>query len=174
MKQPTTMNEIMAMHKILRSDPHRYLRIVNEWIRQNPQNHQAYFSRHLVWEKIGAPGEAIVDLDKVIELEPKPNSITFLARAHVYRRLGQYDKAIEDLNRAEAIDPKEWRDTAFGPFFQADTYARLGNEAAALAYCALLPDDFWTPGFEGAPGGGKAEIADELRRRAAQARRKRP
>lgn len=58
MKQPTTMNEIMAMHKILRSDPHRYLRIVNEWIRQNPQNHQAYFSRHLVWEKIGAPGEA--------------------------------------------------------------------------------------------------------------------
>jgi tetratricopeptide (TPR) repeat protein len=173
MKQPTTMNEIMAMQKILRSDPHRYLRIVNEWIRRNPQNHQAYFSRHLAWEKIGAPREAIVDLDKVAELEPKPNPITFLARAHVYRHLGQYDKAIEDFNRGEAIDPKEWRDAAFGPFFQADTYARLGDEAAALAYCALLPDDFWTPGFEGAPGGGKAEIAAELRRRAAQGRQKR-
>jgi tetratricopeptide (TPR) repeat protein len=173
MKQPTTMNEIMGMHKILRSDPHRYLRIVNEWIRQNPQNHQAYFSRHLVWEKIGAPREAIDDLDKVAKLEPKPNPITFLARAHVYRHLGQYDKAIEDFNRGEAIDPKEWRDTAFGPFFQADTYARLGNEAAALAYCALLPDNFWTPGFEGAPGGGKAEIADKLRQIAAEARRER-
>jgi hypothetical protein len=52
-------------------------------------------------------------------------------------------------------------------------HARLGNEVAALACCAQLPDDFWTPGFEGAPGGGKAEIADELRRRAAQARRER-
>ncbi len=45
----------------------------------------------------------------------------------------------------------------------------------ALKYCwKLMPDDFWTPGFEGAPGGGKAQIADELRRRAAQARHKRP
>jgi tetratricopeptide (TPR) repeat protein len=172
-KQPTTPDELSAMHKILRSDPQRYLRIVNEWIRKDPKNHQAYFSRHFVWAKIGAPREAIDDLNKVVELESKPDPITFLSRGQVYRHLGEYEKAIEDFDRAEAIDPVEWRDGAFGPFFQADTHARLGNEVAALACCARLPDDFWTPGFEGAPGGGKAEIADELRRRAAQARRKR-
>ena len=173
MKQPTTLDEIAALHELLRSDPQRYLRIVNRWIAEDPKDSSAYFSRHFAWEKIGAPREAIDDLNKVAELEPKPQPITFLARAHIYRHLGEYQKAIEDFNRAEAIDPVEWRDSAFGPFFQADTHARLGDEAAALAYCALLPDDFWTPGFEGAPGGGKAAIADELRRRAAQARSKR-
>jgi hypothetical protein len=57
----------------------------------------------------------------------------------------------------------------FGLLFQADAHARLGNEAAALAYCARLPDDFWTPGIEGAPGGKKAQIAEELRRIAGEA-----
>lgn len=61
----------------------------------------------------------------------------------------------------------------FGLFYQADTHARLGNESNALAYCARLPDDFWTPGVYDAPGGTKAEVADKLRRIAADARRKR-
>jgi len=54
----------------------------------------------------------------------------------------------------------------------ADVHARLGNEAAALACCARLPDDFWTPGIYGAPGGGKADIADKLRHSAVDARNK--
>jgi hypothetical protein len=49
----------------------------------------------------------------------------------------------------------------------------LRDEASALDCCARLPDNFWTPGLDGAPAGGKAEIADELRRIAADARRKR-
>jgi tetratricopeptide (TPR) repeat protein len=171
MKEPETPDELLAMHKMLRSDPQQYLRIVNEWIRENPNNRHAYFSRHFAWMKIGEPQRALEDIEKVIAL--KPTVVSFLSRAHVYRHLGEYEKAIADFNRGEAIDPKEWQDSAFGPFFQADTHARLGNEEAALACCALLPDDFWTPGFEGAPGGGKAEIADELRRRAARARSKR-
>jgi tetratricopeptide (TPR) repeat protein len=173
MKRPSTADELLALHKLLRSDPQKYLRIVSQWIAEDPNDSGAYFSRHFVWTSIGEPQRALEDLNKVIELKLNPSPIAFMARAHVYRHLGQYEKAIEDFNRGEAIDPKEWRDGAFGPFFQADTHARLGNEAAALACCARLPDDFWTPGFKGAPGGGKAEIADELRRRAAQARRKR-
>jgi tetratricopeptide (TPR) repeat protein len=170
MKQPATPEELLALHKLRRSDPQQYLRIVNRWIEANPKNSSAYFSRHFVWLALGEPQRALEDLDKVIAL--KPTFISFMSRAHVYRHLGEYEKAIDDYNRGEAIDPKEWRDSAFGPLFQADTHARLGNEAAALSCCAHLPDDFWTPGFEGAPGGGKAEIADELRRRAAQARSK--
>jgi tetratricopeptide (TPR) repeat protein len=118
--------------------------------------------------EIGKPQRALEDLNKAIELEPTP--IRFLARGQLYRRLGEYEKAIKDYDRGEAIDPALWQADVVGLLFQADTHARLGNETAALACCGRLPDDFWTPGFEGAPGGGKAEIADELRRRAAHAR----
>jgi len=50
------------------------------------------------------------------------------------------------------------------------THARLGDEASALACCARLPDDFWTPGLQGTPAGDKARIADELVRITAGAR----
>jgi tetratricopeptide (TPR) repeat protein len=92
----------------------------------------------------------------------------------VYRHVGEYEKALEDFDRAEAIDPEGWeKDIVLGLLDQADAHARLGNEAAALACCARLPDDFWTPGLDGAPSGGKAEIADKLRQIAADARRNR-
>jgi hypothetical protein len=55
----------------------------------------------------------------------------------------------------------------------ADARPHVGDEANALDCCARLPENFWTPGYEGAPGGGKAEIAEELRRIAANAQRKR-
>ena len=89
-----------------------------------------------------------------------------------YRHIGEYEKALGDFDRAEAIDPEGWeKDIVLGLLDQADTHARLGNEAAALACCARLPDDFWTPGMNNTPSGGKAEIAETLRRMAADARR---
>jgi hypothetical protein len=45
-KEPVTADETLALHKILKSDPQRYLRIVNQWIDENPANAHAYFSRH--------------------------------------------------------------------------------------------------------------------------------
>ncbi len=170
MKEPRTPAETLALHKILRSDPQRYLRIVNEWIQDNPENPHAYFDRHSAWMKIGEPLRALEDLNKVIEL--KPDMVSFLSRGEVHRHLGDHQRALEDFERGESIDPVEWQGAAFGLLYQADTHARLGNEAAALRCCARLPDDFWTPGIHGAPGGGKAEIADTLRQIAADARRK--
>jgi tetratricopeptide (TPR) repeat protein len=172
MKEPMTPEECRSLHKLLRSDPQRYLRIVNEWIEQNPDNPAAYFDRHFVWMRIGEPRLALQDLNKAIELEP--DQVSLLSRGEVYRHLGEYQKALEDFNRGEAIDPDQWQDDGFGVLYQADTHARLGNEAAALAYCTRLPDDFWTPGIAGAPGGDKAEIADKLRTVAATARDRRP
>ena len=166
-----TPEEVLALHKILHSNPQRYLRIVNKWIEENPRNPHSYFERHLGWIKTGEPRRALHDLNKVIELDPEP--VAFRSRGELYRHLGQYERALEDFSRGEAIDPKQWEADAFGVYYQADTYARLGNKAGALAYCARLPDDFWTPGIHGAPSGSKAEIADELRRIAADARQKR-
>ena len=173
-EQPTTPNELRAMHNILRSDPQRYLRIVNGWIRDNPTNFDAYFSRHFAWINLGEPRRALDDLNNVIEHESEPDAMSFWSRGFVYRHLGEYEKALQDFNRGDAIDPKQWEeDIVFGLLYQADVHARLGNEAAALASCARLPDDFWTPGIRGAPGGGKADIADKLRRIAAEARHER-
>src|SRR5262249_4698254 len=134
----------------------------------NPLNPHAYFNRHMAWMNMGEPRRALEDLNTVIRLDPEP--VAFRSRGQVYRHIGEYQKALEDFGRGESIDPAQWQDDAFGLLYQADCYARLGNEAAALACCARLHDDFWTPGIEGAPGGGKAEIADKLRRIAAEAR----
>lgn len=170
MKEPTTVEETSALHDILKADPQRYLRIVNEWIQDNPENSHAYFDRHFAWMKLGEPLRALGDLNKVIEL--KPDMVSFLSRGEVYRHLGEYERALQDFDRGEALDPQQWEDDVFGLYYQADTHARLGNDSAALSCCARLPDDFWTPGIYGAPAGGKAEIADALRRMAADARRK--
>lgn len=171
LKEPTTPEETLALHNILRSDPQRYLRIVNNWINENPKNSHAYFDRHFVWMKIGQPQLALDDLNRAVELDP--GVAAFFSRALVHRHLGQYQQARDDFDKGEAIDPKQWEDDVFGLYYQADTHARLGNEAEAIACCARLPDDFWTPGIYGAPRGGKADVAEELRRTATNARRKR-
>ena len=171
MKEPTTPEEVKVLHDLLRSDPQHYLQIVNEWIAENPRNSHAYFDRHFAWMKLGQPRRALDDLDTVIQLDPKP--IAFWTRGEVYRHIGEYEKALGDFDRAEAIDPEGWeKDTVLGLLDQADTHARLGNEAAALACCARLPDDFWTPGMNNTPSGGKAEIAEKVRQIAADARRR--
>ncbi|SRR5579883_836850 len=171
-KEPTSPDELLTFHKVLRRDPQRYLRIVNEWIRRDPGNSHGYFSRHFGWMKIGEPRQALLDLNKVLELERDPDPICLMARGEVYCHLGEYENALADFNRAEDIDPVRWEtDIVFGLLYQADAHARLGNERAALACCARLPDSFWTPGIHGAPRGGKEEIAEELRRRAKAAQR---
>lgn len=174
-KEPTTPEELLAAHEILRSDPERFLRIVNEWIADDPGSCDAYSERHLAWMHLGEPKRALEDLDTAIRLRGEPTPLSLFSRGLVHRRMGEYEKALKDFASGEAINPKGWdEDIVFGLLYQADTHARLGHEAAALACCARLPDDFWTPGVYGAPGGDKAEVADALRRIAADARRDRP
>jgi tetratricopeptide (TPR) repeat protein len=88
MKEPTTPEEVMVLHKLLRTDPRRYLQIVNGWIHENPANSHAYFDRHLAWMKLGDSQRALEDLNKVIQLDPEPRSIPFSGRSvPAYRRL---------------------------------------------------------------------------------------
>lgn len=170
--EPSTPEELLAFHKLLRSDPQRYLRIVNGWLQDDPNDYDAYFSRHFGWMKIGEPRRALDDLNKVAERYSEPDAIFLMSRGMVYRHLGEYENALRDFNSADAHDPKKWEtDIVFGLLFQADAYARLGDEANALATCSRLPEDFWTPGIEGTPGGDKTQVADKLRSIATAARR---
>jgi tetratricopeptide (TPR) repeat protein len=171
MREPTTPEEVLELHNVLRSDPQRYLRIVNDWIQSDPNNSHAYFDRHFAWMKIGEPERALEDLNRVIELAPQP--VAFRSRGEVHRHLGEYIKALSDFDRAEALNPAQWDEVAFGLLYQADCHARLGDEASALACCARLPDDFWTPGLNGTPSGDKSQVAEQLRRIAADAQHRR-
>jgi len=73
------------------------------------------------------------------------------------------------LARGETLDPAEWDGHQVGWLYQADSYARLGDETADPACCARLQDDVWTPGLNGAPAGNKAEIAARLKDIASEA-----
>ena len=170
MKQPTTAEGILELHQILRKDPQRYLQIVNEWIRQDPRNSHAYYDRHLAWMKLGEPRSAIEDLNKTVEL--RPDQSVFEARGNVYRHVGEYERALQDYKHADALDPAVYEE-GLTLLYQADCHARLGDEAGALACCARLPDDFWTPGPNDAPAGDKAAVADRLRAIAGEARSQR-
>jgi tetratricopeptide (TPR) repeat protein len=172
MQQPKSAAEVFALHDLRRSNLQRYMEIVNEWLREDPENFHAYFDRHYAWNDLGEPRRALDDLTKAIELAPK-NQAVFCARGRIYRQLGEHENALADFSRGEGINPKEWGDQAITLLYQADSHARVGDEASALACCERLPNDFWTPGIDGAPGGGKAEIAAELRRIAVDARGKR-
>jgi tetratricopeptide (TPR) repeat protein len=169
MKEPSTVAEVKALHEMRRSDPQKYLKIVDDWIKQNPSNHRAYFDRHFAWMRLGEPRRALADMDKSLELSPDP--LAYFSRAEVHKHLGEYGRALDDFGRSEAMMPGEWEDLGFGLLQQADCHARLGDEANALACCARLTDDFWTPGMSDAPAGDKVAVAEKLKVIAAQARR---
>src|ERR1700679_1113053 len=105
MQEPNTPEEILQDHKVLRSDPQRYLQMVNDRIAANPDSPHGYYSRHQAWVRLDQPMLALSDLGKCIALDPTP--IHFWSRADVYRHIGEYEKAIEDYNRGESIDPEQ-------------------------------------------------------------------
>jgi tetratricopeptide (TPR) repeat protein len=171
MKEPTTPGEVKILHDIRSTDPQRYLKIVDGWLNENPNNHHAYLDRHFAWMNLGEPHRALEDMNKAVELNPDAD--TFFLRGEVFRHLGEYETALGDFDRSERMMPDDWEDLGFGLLFQADCYARLGEADKALACCARLRDDFWTPGIFDAPGGDKTAIAPRLRLIAAEACRRR-
>lgn len=167
MAKKITLDDINRRHRELWKEPERFLELTNQLVDQNPDDPNAYFARHQAWERLGQSNLALADLDKSLALED--HYVTHRTRGDVLHGLGRYREAIDEYNRSEQMEPMQWIGS-FGPLFRADCYARLGDEAAALADCETMPDDHWTPGLFGTPAGNKQEVADELRRRAAAAR----
>src|SRR5579875_203603 len=155
------MEGMQRIHHIMHSDPRRCLDICNAHIRANPTDPTGYFTRHQVLNRLGRKDHALADLNKSLSLEPHKTS--YRARGNLLRSMGEYRKAIDDFDRAEAMDPAGFED-AFGHLFRADCHARLGNKEAALADCAKLRDDHWTPGLLGAPAGNKDQVIAEIHR----------
>lgn len=163
-----TPEAFLARYDLLRSDPQHYVEMMTDLIRQDVSDASNYFSRHHGWVRLNRPDLALEDLNQAIKLNGHP--VEYFARGEVLMNLGRYREALEDFDKGESVDePGHWRDM-WGPLYQADCHARLGDEQAALAACAKLNDDHWAPGLSGTPAGNKAEVIAEIRRRAARGR----
>lgn len=162
-----THEYLMEHFHLLRTDPKAFLGLAEELVCSNPEDPAGYFSRYQAWYELGRKDLALTDLNKTLSLEE--HWINYESRGVLLRDFGRYREAIQDFDRAEATDSEGWSG-GFGCLYRAECYARLGNEAAALADCARLGDDHWTPGPFGAPAGNKAQVIAEIHRLVAQAR----
>jgi hypothetical protein len=155
---------------LLRSDPQRYLELAHEIVRQNPTDHLAYFIRHQAFSKLGHHGLALADVDKAIALS-ESNILLHNLRGLVLRDLNRHQEAVEEFSRARELDPESWV-YIHAPLFRAHSHALLGNLEEALADCASLHEDHWTPGLFGTPPGTKQQVTEQIRRLADEARRR--
>jgi len=158
----------VALHQILCADPQKYVALMSDRINKDPNDSFAYSRRHDGWMHLGQRDNALADISRSIEL--RPHAVTYLDRGNLLAEIGRHREALDDYAKAEAM-ASDW-DDMWGPLFQAHSHAWLGNEKEALAACRRLPDDHWTPGLSGAPGGNKQEVTDEIRRILAEVRGK--
>lgn len=163
-----TGEDIHQLYRILRTDPHRFLQLAQEYIRRFPEQPEGYDTRGDAWEALGYLDRALQDFSA--SLSRRPSTFRLERRARVFRRLGRYQEAIDDFNRSEAMAPDQWGET-FAPLYRADCHACLGNTEAALADCERLSSDHWTPGMDNTPSGNKEAVIEEIKRRARAARR---
>jgi tetratricopeptide (TPR) repeat protein len=164
-----TYHDLTTHFSLLRTAPEKFLAMANEFVGANPDHAGGYFRRNLAWKKIGRTDKALNDLHIALKLEP--NAAKYSALGTLYHRIGRFPDAIQAFNKEKELDPHTWTHSPL-PLFRADCYARLGNEAAALADCISLPDDHFLPyGVYGIPKGDKQQATGEIRRRAIAAHR---
>ncbi len=148
-------------------DPQRALQICNAYLADHPDDPDGLFSRFQTWLRLGAYDNALVDINRVLEIDP--NSGGYSARAQIFHEIGEYQRAIDDFTRAKELDEEGWK-TSLDPHFRADCYARLGRLEEALADCAVIPDDHRMPAVFGLPGGNKDQFIAEIKHRALSAK----
>jgi tetratricopeptide (TPR) repeat protein len=163
-----TYDDLSTHFRLLRKTPEKYLAMAEEFVRENPDHAGGYFSRHWALKRLGRWDEAEKDLHTSVRLEP--DFAGYGALGSLYYQTGRYADAIRAFDEAQALEPEIWGQTP-DTLFRADCHARLGNETAALADCQALREEHFLPySIYGAPRGNKAEVTEEIRRRAAAAR----
>ena len=153
-------------HQLLRTHPEQYPRIAEDTIRRYPDDPEGYEDCVYYWMRFKQYDYALSDMTTVVRLDD--SCLNRSLRATVFRLLGRYQDAIADLDEAERTDTTNFLVNLLN-IERATCYAHLGNLEAALVDCARLSDDYCLPGIYGAPGGTKSEIAETIRRIAAEA-----
>ena len=79
---------------------------LDEAIRLNPQNAEAYYQRGLAYQKEGYADRAIQDFDMAIRLDPALAK-AYSNRGYAYLNQKQYDRAIADCTEAIKLNPDD-------------------------------------------------------------------
>ena len=144
---------------LLRSDPHRYLELAHEIVRQNPTRPHRVFRRQQATSELGHHELALADVDTAIALS-EPHILLHNLRGLVLRNLNRHQEAVEEFGRGRELDARKLG-SHLRAFIPGTFPCSLGNLDEALADCAALPEDHWTPGLFGAPAGTKQEVTEQ-------------
>ena len=144
------------------------LAICRREIAANPSDPAGYRHAAVVLERMDRRAEARRFRDKVVELAPDCTR-SYYSRADLLYEMGEYAAAIPNFTRSAELDHEQALGAA-NYLYRADCHRRLRNYAAAIADCALVPDDFDFPGFLGHRNGSKHHLLAEIARDRSAAR----
>jgi tetratricopeptide (TPR) repeat protein len=101
---------------------------INEAIKFDPRNAEAYAGRGAIYAKKGDYDRAFTDFNKAIEFDPR-NPFTYVTRGQVYAEKRDYDRAITDFNKAIEFAPQD-----ASPYLnRGAAYANKGRYDRAMA-----------------------------------------
>lgn len=101
---------------------------LDEALKLNPQNAQAYRWRAVALVKTGDLDGGLRDLTEAIRFDPK-SSVYFLMRAKIFAAQHNPPATLDDLNKVIELNPKD----AEGYSLRATMYMRTGDNEKALA-----------------------------------------
>ena len=122
-KRVNSENHLMIAHV----NP-EVMRMINEAIKNNPNDPQPYLQRGLAYNHLEKYQKALDDFSQVIALDPN-NVDAYNFRGTMYFRLGDYEKALADYNQAMDINP----DYALLYFNRGYVKVELGEIESAIA-----------------------------------------
>ena len=94
-----------AIEKNLKGEYKEALAVLNEAVRLNINDGDAYFNRALAYYQLNKKEQAIQDLTKAITLNNKFIE-AYVNRGNIYLELQEYPKAVSDYKKVLSINPK--------------------------------------------------------------------
>jgi tetratricopeptide (TPR) repeat protein len=82
------------------------IRNLDNWLRKNPRDTEAFWIRGQAWEKLGVYENALADLNSLLTLDTE-NSEALFERGRVRYLLKQYDEALDDFEQFLLTPPRE-------------------------------------------------------------------
>ena len=101
---------------------------INEVIKFDPRNANAYAGRGFVYAAKGDYDRAFADFNKAIEFDPR-NASVYYYRGSVYAKKRDHDRAIANFNKAIEFAPQD----ASAYLYRGTTYAAKGDYDRAFA-----------------------------------------
>jgi tetratricopeptide (TPR) repeat protein len=119
------------------------LRLCNEVLSEHPSMLDGLRAKARIYAYTGAFNEAIVEMNTVIEQNPKDPG-DYFSRGRWLLDSGKWTEALSDmtktLNLGLELDLDYYTESAY--FFRSVALLRLGRHSDALADCAHVRDDF--------------------------------